>query len=178
MADDDATEEVTEKKSRKVPLIMGGIGLLVAVAGFSSGYVLGMNSALVAALHASDEQSAADENGAQEGTATSEAAVGKAVFLTLRPDFTANFNDGENMRFMQVGLDVMARDEAVLEQIEELMPKVRYEILKILGGQDAAVYSPEGKDALLAQIRSKLQQLVVTEAGTVEDVFYTSFLIQ
>ena len=72
----------------------------------------------------------------------------------------------------------MARDEAVLEQVEELMPKVRYEILKILGSQDAAVYSSEGKDALLVQIRSKLQQLVVTEAGTVEDVFYTSFLIQ
>ena len=100
MADDDATEEVTEKKSRKVPLILGGIGLLVAVAGFSSGYVLGMNSALVAALHASDEPGAEQADGAPGSAAASKGAARKAVFLTLRPDFTANFNDGENMRFM------------------------------------------------------------------------------
>ena len=185
IADEEATEAVANKGGRTIPQLLGGVAVLLALGGFASGYALGMNSALVAVLNAGDDEAldgklgadgAPGENGELQGNRGE--PEGEAVFLTLRPDFTANFSAGEEMRFMQVGLDVMARDEAILQQIEALMPKVRYEILRILGRQDASIYTSEGKDALLAEIRTKLQKLVVTEAGTVEDVFYTSFLIQ
>ena len=180
VADEEATETVAKKGGRALPLMLGGAAVLIALSGFAGGYALGMNSAiaLVAALTGDDDPNLDDETGADSAATETRQPDGKAVFLTLRPDFTANFSDGEDMRFMQVGLDVMARDEAVLEQIDTLMPKVRYEILKILGRQDASIYTPEGKDELLADIRAKLRELIVSEAGTVEDVFYTSFLIQ
>lgn len=183
MAEEQAdTEEGAEKSSRKLPIMLAGIALAGAVIGAGGGYIAGLNSGVVAAVAALNDEPATDADGNPLPPDGEQVAAGssdkEAVFLTLRPDFTANFNDGEAMRFMQLGLDVMARDEVILKEVEKFMPKVRYEILKILSRQNNAVYSPEGKDALLADILAKLREIITTDVGTVEDVYYTSFLIQ
>ena len=153
-------------------LLAGGVFYLAS----SMGTVLTEVRAVAAANgEGTDEK---DGDSAAPAKATVDTGA-KAIFYTLRPEFTANFDDGTGMHYLQLSLDVMARDQEVIDEVQAQAPKLRYEILKVIGRQDAAIYTQAGKDAMLADILDALRQNVRTPDGkTVEAVYYTSLVVQ
>ncbi len=82
---------------------------------------------------------------------------------------------------MQLKLQVMSRDQAVIDLVANNDPMVRHALLNILGNQsNETLKSREGKEALQAEILSSLNKIVTEQGGSeeVEAVYFTSFVMQ
>lgn len=174
--------------SKLLPVLLTLMGLLLVGLGTSVGYIIGIGALPGSHAGAETIAEAESEPPAKGATAKNKPAkkiaaakkepLGEPIFLSLKPGFTGNFNDGKAMRYMQVGLDVMARDKSILDAAEAVMPQLRYQILKTMGNQNNTIYTSEGKDAMLAAILKELRGIVKAEAGTIEAVYYNQFVIQ
>lgn len=108
--------------------------------------------------------------------------VSPPKFVTMRPAFTANFMDGDEVRYLQIQMDLMARDEEVVEKIKENEPIIRHQFNKILAAQDATILTQESKDKMEAELLEAAKQIIhntnKTTPQNVEAVFFTSFVVQ
>lgn len=130
---------------------------------------LGLGAAVTLLMVRSGEQAAA--NAVQ---------VKPALYLPLRP-LVVNFSEKGPARFLQVELQVMARDQAVLSAVETHMPAIRNDILFLLGSQTYdTVSTREGKEALRLQILQAIQRILEQNQFVtgVENVYFTSFVMQ
>ena len=107
---------------------------------------------------------------------------GPTLYYPVLPPLTANFSDDNGRRrFMQVGLEVMARKQSVIDSVKEHDAVIRNTLLLALGETDYDTASTrEGKESIrkkcLEEIRTVLEQ--VTGEPGVEAVYFTSFIIQ
>ena len=84
-------------------------------------------------------------------------------------------------KFLQIEMQLMAHDEAVLEVIKEHMPVVKNDLLVLLSGQSSAqLRSLEGKEALRGEVLTAVQKIVTDNAGLKgpQAVYFTSFVMQ
>ena len=61
--------------------------------------------------------------------------TGTPVYVPLNPAFVVNFENQEQVSFLQVDIQIMTFDPAVEEAIKVHMPRVRNELLLLLGGK-------------------------------------------
>lgn len=125
----------------------------------------------------------AGEEGAQEGETAEqvEAQPQPAHYLKLEPEFVVNFEDPGKARYLQVEIQLMARDPEILEQVKTHMPVIRSELLILLSEQTFEELSTrEGKlklrDEVLKTVNGILQP-AEGEAG-IEQVYFTSLIMQ
>ncbi|MCK9531584.1 MAG: flagellar basal body-associated FliL family protein [Gammaproteobacteria bacterium] len=116
----------------------------------------------------------------EQAAAMNAVQVKPALYLPLRP-LVVNFSEKGPARFLQVELQVMARDQAVLSAVETHMPAIRNDILFLLGSQTYdTVSTREGKEALRLQILQAIQRILEQNQFVtgVENVYFTSFVMQ
>jgi len=104
-----------------------------------------------------------------------------AQYLALEPTFTVNLEDEDASRFLQVEVQVMARDTATLEAIKLHQPRIRNALLLLLGQQKTSQISNRaGKEKLQAAVLAEIQKILKDETGKpgVEAVYFTSFVTQ
>lgn len=106
-----------------------------------------------------------------------------AHYLALDPEFIVNFEQPQGPRYLQVALQVMARDEGVLDALRAHMPVIRNNILLLLSGQThEQVRTREGKEQLRAALVRTINKVLADEGGDdpgqVESVYFTSFVMQ
>lgn len=91
-----------------------------------------------------------------------------------------NFDYQGSMRYVQTEMQLMAHDESVLEAAAHNMPALRNRLIMLLSDQDfAALRTVEGKEALRQAVRQALnQELAERGAGAIDDVYFTSFVLQ
>jgi flagellar FliL protein len=103
------------------------------------------------------------------------------VYLPLDPPLVASFQDGGQIRFLQVAVELMARDEEAIEQVKTHMPVVRNNLLMMLGGETlTTLTSRDGKEALRTRALAEVQRILTENTGKpgVEDLYFTSFVVQ
>lgn len=119
----------------------------------------------------------------EEAVAEVEADPGKpALFAPLHPPLVVNFKDayGES-HFMQFTLEVMARDQSVIDEVKNHAAVIRNSLILMYGNVDyETVITREGKEQMLAEALEEIRDIVETETGKtgVEAVFFTSLIIQ
>lgn len=104
-----------------------------------------------------------------------------ALFYSLDPPLVVNFEDASAVRFLQVGVDVMAREPAAIEAVQKLTPLIRNNLLQVISNRDyQSLMSREGKEALRAEALKELRKIIKKEAPDteVEDLLFTSFIVQ
>ena len=105
-----------------------------------------------------------------------------ARYVTLDPPFVVNFEAESNVRFLQITIGVMTRDEKVEHLIKENDPRIRNDLLLILGGQNYETVSKlEGKEELRKRSLEAVRAVVVDSGGEgpkVEALYFTSFVMQ
>jgi flagellar FliL protein len=105
-----------------------------------------------------------------------------ARYVTLDPPFVVNFEAESNVRFLQITIGVMTRDEKVEHLIKENDPRIRNDLLLILGGQNYETVSKlEGKEELRRRCLEAVRAVVVDSGGEgpkVEALYFTSFVMQ
>jgi flagellar FliL protein len=110
---------------------------------------------------------------------------GPPLYLALDPPLVVSLEDKGTIRFLQVTVELLSRDEHVITNLKTHMPVIRNNLLMLLGGQSIpALTSRDDKEKLrqeaLAEVRKILKNNPGKEKdpGTVEDVYFTSFVVQ
>ena len=103
-------------------------------------------------------------------------------YIALDPPFVVNFEAESAVRFLQVTVGIMTRDPAMEQLVKENDPRVRNDLLLILGGQTyASVSTTEGKEALRTRCLESVRTIVKEmggDSGKIEALYFTSFVMQ
>lgn len=167
-----ATQVVTEPASGGMmkKLVLGGGALLLLGAGIFAG------PAVMNMISPADEAETADGDAAAVDT------DGPAIYQSLHPPLVVNFKDelGEG-HFMQITLEVMSRDQDVINSVREHTPVIRNELILLFGNANyERVTTREGKEELLQDTLTVIQDVMSERIGEpgVEAVYFTSLVIQ
>jgi flagellar FliL protein len=105
-----------------------------------------------------------------------------AIYVEFEPPFVVNFDAKGVMRFLQVNIQVMTRDHETSEMVKLHEPKIRNNMLLLLGSQTQdSISTTEGKESLRKQALETIAKIVDDEGGEgrkVEDLYFTSFVMQ
>ena len=113
--------------------------------------------------------------------AAPEKVRGTPVYIPLHPAFIVNFENQEQVSFLQVDIQVMTYDGAVEAALKAHMPAVRNELLLLLGGkQYHEINTREGKRALSQESIGVIQEVLknLNEPHSIEALYFTSFVMQ
>lgn len=165
----DETEEAATPKGGGMmkKLMMAG----VAVALIGGGAFAGMK-------FFGKEESTEDEAAAEEEVV----AVDPALYTSLHPPLVVNFKDAiGNPHYMQITMEVMARDQNIINSVREHSPVIRNSLILLFS---SAVYEEvttrDGKEKLLADGLQEIQDVMTDQIGEpgVEAVYFTALVIQ
>lgn len=121
-------------------------------------------------------EGAAAEGGGHEGK-----KAGSALYVPLTPSFVVNIGDNDTSHFLQIEMQVRAKNAAAVDALKLHDPQIRNAILMLLGAQALAdVTSREGKEALQKKVLAEIQRILKAETGKtgVDAIYFTSFVMQ
>lgn len=106
----------------------------------------------------------------------------KAIYHALEPSFVVNLQEGRRTRFMQIKVQLMTRDEQVIQAVEENQPPLRDAMIMLLAHQSGeTMHSVQGREQVRQQALGELQRVLEHVAGIkqgIEAVYFTDFVIQ
>lgn len=157
---------------KKLFIIVGALVLLLAIGGGAAWFFM-----------------SGDQTPAVEGEVAEEEAVeeveqddkGPAIYLALNPKFVVNLPPGGSARMLQIGVQVMARNQDTVDFLSDNEPMVRHHLITLFGNQKAdGLRDSKGKAKLQKAISKTLNKIVKDERGPgeIEAVFFTSFVMQ
>ncbi|MBA4285332.1 MAG: hypothetical protein C0434_07340 [Xanthomonadaceae bacterium] len=193
-----AAAEAPKAPSSKKALLLPIAGAVVATALVTGGAMFFLMPSAKPAKHAAaaeGEDATAAEHGdsaeaAPEGEgedATSEAGGhdgkkgGSALYVPLTPSFVVNVGDSDASHFLQIEMQVRAKNAAAVDALKLHDPQIRNAILMLLGAQALnEVTSREGKEALQKKVLAEIQRILKAETGKtgVDAIYFTSFVMQ
>ena len=108
------------------------------------------------------------------------APEGPPVYHAFEP-LVVNFEESGELRFLQVTVEVMARDPKAIAAVQANTPLLRNNLLLLIGSRDMKQLSTrEGKEQLralaLSEVRAALKN--VSPESEIEDVYFSSFVMQ
>lgn len=109
------------------------------------------------------------------------AVSGPAIYFAMEPPLVVNFEQDGSVRFLQVTIEVMARDPAVIEAVQRNAPLIRNNLMLLMSnltGDD--VMTRDGKEKLRATSLAEVEAIIKRETGSggVESLLFTSFVVQ
>jgi len=109
-------------------------------------------------------------------------SAGPPLYLALDPPFVVNFEGDQLVRFLQIAVQVMTRDPAIVELLKTNDPVVRNDLLLLFANQKYEVMAArEGKEKLRSDALTVVRKVVQSGGGKpehVEQVYFTSFVMQ
>jgi flagellar FliL protein len=119
---------------------------------------------------------------APEAAATHAAPKAAPIYYKFDPAFVVNFGQEGSTRYLQLTLEAMSRDAAVIEEMKNNEPAIRNDLVLLYSAQQYdRLVSPEGKEQLRADTLAAIRKILADEgakAEAVEGVYFTSFVIQ
>lgn len=175
-----ADEQKPKKKSGLMKIILIVVGALV---------FLGVNAGVTFMLVGSQKQAAAptepadaDKKPADEhAKADGDNANKGPIYYKFDPAFVVNFQAQDQVRFLQVTVEVMAREEKVIAAVEQHSPVIRNNLILLFSSQDFTTISTRvGKERIRAQVLAEIQKVLKDNIGRpgIEAVYFTSFVMQ
>ena len=104
------------------------------------------------------------------------------LYVALDPPFVVNFEGDQAVRFLQVTVQIMTRDPAMVELLKGNDPVVRNDLLLLFGNQKYDVLATRaGKEKLRSDALEAVRHVVQSANGKsdhIEQVYFTSFVMQ
>lgn len=105
-----------------------------------------------------------------------------AVYHTFDPPIVVNFRQDGVVRFLQVTVDVMARDPAAITAVQQNAPLIRNNLTMMMSDLDnEQVMTREGRETLRRRALEEVSAILDRETGgkaVIEDLLFTSFVVQ
>lgn len=106
---------------------------------------------------------------------------GKAsLFYPIDPPLVVNFEDGSAVRFLQISMEIMGKDQKGIDSVQKNMPMIRNNLLLLMSNRDyQSLMSREGKEKLRQEALTEIRAVQKKQGGAdVEDLLFTSFVVQ
>jgi flagellar protein FliL len=197
--DDEINEE--EENEKPKPKKKSGVLKILAIvfaAFLLIGTSIGATLFLTGVLSKHDEESAvAAEDSADttaepapEAKSKSKKSKGKKgakepkappIYVELGDPFVVNFVEAAQIRYVQIKIEVMTRDQLVSEAIKTHLPQVRNNLVLMFSGLDyGSLTTADGKQKIRDQALVEIQNILKEETGNTgaEAVYFTSFVMQ
>ena len=165
---EDAQPEVAAAKpaKRRTPWLIGAVVVLLTALG-GGGYVWQSHRAKPAKA---------------EKAQTADAAKPE-IYLALTPAFVVTFREGDTdaLRYLQVGVTLMAHDQKALDVAKEADPVVRDALVSLFSSQKFdVVTATAGREKLQADALASVRKIVQKRLGHpgIDALYFTSFVIQ
>jgi flagellar FliL protein len=102
------------------------------------------------------------------------------MFYAIDPPLVVNFEDGSAVRFLQISMEVMAKDQKAIDSVQKNMPLIRNNLLLLMSNRDyQSMMSREGKEKLRAEALAEIRAVQKKQGGEdVDDLLFTSFVVQ
>ncbi|MGB7904751.1 MAG: flagellar basal body-associated FliL family protein [Steroidobacteraceae bacterium] len=183
---EDAAEPTAVKRSGRasgiVSVLLKGLGLTVVVA---IGTVAGQ---FLYGLLGHHEREPAAEEVADAVKAPAKAEVkkkapeGPPVYHAFEP-LVVNFEESGEPRYLQVTVEVMARDPKAIAAVQANTPLLRNNLLLLIGSRDMKqLLTREGKEQLralaLSEVRAAIKKVDPGSESEIEEVYFSGFVIQ
>ncbi len=159
-----------KKKSSLMKILTIVFGVLLLLGGGIGGTLYFTGSHLLSASSSSEKTKGTGKEDTRE-----------ALYFPIDPPFVVNFADQNQMRFLQITMDVMAYSPEVIDAVKKHLPVIRNNLVMLLSSQDAkTLFSLQGKQHLRQQCLEEIQKIIKERSGEtgVEDVYFTSFVMQ
>ena len=176
---------------KKLIIIIAAAVVALGAAGGGAFFFMNKGHADEEVTADADEGEHADAKDAKKGKSKKDAKGKKgkaaepklpAIYVEFNPPFVVNFDAKGVMRFLQVSIQVMTRDHETSEMVKLHEPKIRNNMLLLLGSSTYDTISTvEGKETLRKQALETIAKVVSDEGGEakkVEDLYFTSFVMQ
>ncbi len=193
---DTEKEAPAKKKGGKLKLIILIVAGVLLLGGATAGvYFSGLIPAFSA--HSGDEEDMASADSAEGKDAAKskkgDKAKGKGkkngkkkepqvtLYLPLDPPFVVNFQDQGQLRYLQVTMEVMARDQETIDAVKLHLPVIRNNLTLMLSSQTVeSLATREGKEKIRTETLAEIQKILKEQTGKpgVEAVYFTSFVMQ
>jgi flagellar protein FliL len=187
MADEELNDELDEELNEEDGAESGGkksklrlIIIIVAVLALAGG-----GGAFYYMKGAAPDGEVADAEGDEEdGDAEEEEEemeMETPYYFSLNPPFVVNFVGKSRAKFLQVNIDGLTRNPSVKENITTHLPHIRNNVVFILSSKRYEdLITPEGKEDLRKQVLKEVRKILKKETGNgdVEDIYFTSFVMQ
>lgn len=154
--------EAPKSKKMLIIVILFGVLLLIVAGGAAAFFMLGSKKAAPEGEHAAAEVSKAP------------------VFVNIEP-YVVNLQPETGDQFLQASITLQVANDSTAEAIKTFMPLVRSRLLVALSSKKASeLLTVEGKKKLTEEIITTLNEPYTANGKPqqVNDVFYTSFVIQ
>lgn len=109
------------------------------------------------------------------------ADLGPPIYLALDPPMVVSFEDQQAIRFLQVTVEVMSREEESIQAVTTHLPLIRNNLLMLMGAKTVAeLTNTEGKEALRQEALKEVREILKRNTGApgVEDLYFTTFVVQ
>jgi flagellar FliL protein len=167
-------DEITEngqKKDWKFMLIMSLLVLLLLLAVGVGAYYIGTQIGGGSGEEPANGQTKEKKSGFSFGFTE---YLGPLVQLE---DFVVNITDGEQTRYLKLGITLETDSKKVKDEIESRLPQIRDAIIfQVSGKTFDQVRDQQGKKQLQAELIQSLNELLNT--GRINNVFFTEFVVQ
>jgi len=104
------------------------------------------------------------------------------IYVNLDPPFVVNFEAESMVRFLQVTVSLMTRDAHIQELLKNNDPRIRNDLLMLLGNQHYDTISTrEGKEKLQSASLDAVRAVIKSAGGEpekVEALYFTAFVMQ
>jgi flagellar protein FliL len=164
-----AEDAVESASGMKRALVAGGAAAILVTLGIFAGPMVRN----VVSGPAPEVQAAEAETGAADKA---------ALYTSLHPPLVVNFKDSfGDSHYMQITMEVMARDQKVIDAVKNHTPVIRNALILLYGAVDYdAVTTRAGKEEMLAQGLREIQDVMTEQTGSagVEAVYFTNLIIQ
>ncbi len=109
-----------------------------------------------------------------------EGAAKASVFYAIDPPLVVNFEDGAAVRFLQITMEVMARDQKAIDSVQRNIPMIRNNLLLLMSNRNyQTMMSREGKEKLREEALAEIRAVQKKQGGEdIDDLLFTSFVVQ
>ena len=160
-----ATAPVAAAPTRKKPWLLIGIAaaVLLACGGTGAWLLLGHRAPKTAA-------------------AAPPTPAGPPLYVALDPPFVANFQGDQQVRFLQISVQIMTHDQKTVEALKAADPIIRNDLLLLFSNQKATdLATNDGKEKLRAAALAAVRKVLADNGGKPEKldaVLFTTFVMQ
>ncbi len=91
-----------------------------------------------------------------------------------------NFEDGSAVRFLQITMEAMSKDQKAIDSVQKNVPLIRNNLLLIMSNRDyQSLMSREGKEKLRQEALAEVRAVQKKDGSPpIEDLLFTSFVVQ
>lgn len=163
-ADEEAPNTETGGGQKKKKLfIMIGIGVLLM--GLSIGGTL-----LAVKMMSPDRKSDVAEEADEDEETEEEIPAAPAIYYTMQPNFTVNFNVDGRQRYLQAEITLLYRNPEVDALLKLHMPAIRNQLVMLLSGKSfEELQNPDSREKLKVESMAAIQSILDKENAALNE---------